>query len=577
LGVFQGGGHIINIGLVLELNEEERDLLVAELMQTGLAVAMAYGFFRFDPALCPYLRLGMDEAALEESTARWIESMRQLSVFLYQQRFENTQVSATLTLLELPNLMVLLDLARAQGDAEATVTLAARLEQLIAFLGNPHLLARVAAIREEETKKLEQEGWSHNRFVSSGMQIERLLGKGNFTQALQEAQGLLEKCRQAGEQAYDEAPYNTAVSHFLLGRILKMGGASQAAIPFTEEAYTRFQRLAGQGSTDAAGMASACLTEKGDCLLFLGRYEEAAAAYEENIKRAANLKDNRQVAVGKGQLGTVRMFQGRYEDALGAYAEAIKIFTDLNEPASIATMLHQTGMVHEEAGQWEAAEQAYRQALAIDVQQHNHGGEAASLGQLGNLYQKMGRLEEAVIFYRQAADKYVEINSLADEGLVRNNLAITLIKLKRYNEARTEILRAIECNEPFGHAAEPWNAYKILSDIERAEGNAEAAQATREKAIQLYLAYRRDGGENYTGTGRLCFDFRQALEENKTEEMAAVLEERLKQPGISSLMKTLIPKLQAIIAGSRDPELANDPELYYRDAVEVTLLLEEMK
>jgi tetratricopeptide (TPR) repeat protein len=577
LGVFQGGGHVYPISEVLELTQEDIMLLVAQLMRTGLAVAMSYGFFHFDPALCPYLRLGMNEVALEASTARWIESMRQLTAFLYQQLSKDARMGLNLTLMELPNLMVLLDLVRAQGDAEKTVNLATSLEQLIALLGRPHLLALVIAIREEETKKLEQGGWSHIQFASIGMQIERLLEKGNFSQALQEAQGLLEKCRQAGEDAYDEAPYDTAVSHFLLGRIFKKGGASQAALPLIEEAYTRFQRLAGQGNDAADRMASVCLTEKGDCFLFLGRYEEAAAAYEEGIETSANLKDDRAVAVGKGNLRTVRMLQDRYDDSLRAHQEAREIFSNLGEPGMVAVSWHQAGMVHEQAGQWEAAEQAFRQSLAIEVQQHIPAGEADSLLQLGNLYDKMGRLEDAVIFYRQAVNKYMEIKDVAKEGLSRSNLAIKLIKLKRYAEARTEILRAIECRKEFGHAAQLWVSYDILCDLERAEGNAEAARAAREKAIELYLAYRRDGGENQTGTGRLCLAVRQALKENKTTEMAAVLEAILKEPDLDDAVKVLIPKLQTILAGSRDPELANDPELPYDVAAEVRMLLEEMK
>jgi tetratricopeptide (TPR) repeat protein len=62
----------------------------------------------------------------------------------------------------------------------------------------------------------------------------------------------------------------------------------------------------------------------------------------------------------------------------------------------------------------------------------------------------MGQLEDAVTFYRQAADIYVALGDIADEGLVRNNLADTFIKLKRYDDARQEILRAIECRgEPY--------------------------------------------------------------------------------------------------------------------------------
>jgi hypothetical protein len=39
----------------------------------------------------------------------------------------------------------------------------------------------------------------------------------------------------------------------------------------------------------------------------------------------------------------------------------------------------------------------------------------------------------------------------------------------------------------------------------------------------------------------------------------------------------LIPTLQAILDGSRDPALANNPDLHYTDAVEVRLLLDRLK
>ena len=47
-----------------------------------------------------------------------------------------------------------------------------------------------------------------------------------------------------------------------------------------------------------------------------------------------------------------------------------------------------------------------------------------------------------------------------------NNLANTLRKLRRYDEARQAIQQAITCNAEFGHAAEPWTAWHILADIE---------------------------------------------------------------------------------------------------------------
>jgi Tfp pilus assembly protein PilF len=98
----------------------------------------------------------------------------------------------------------------------------------------------------------------------------------------------------------------------------------------------------------------------------------------------------------------------------------------------------------------------------------------------------INRPEEAAAFYRQAADKYVESRDAANEGSVRNNLAATLHKLRRLDEARQEIRQAIECDAQFGHASSPWAAWAILALIETDADNP-AAEATG-KAIACYLA-----------------------------------------------------------------------------------------
>jgi hypothetical protein len=56
--------------------------------------------------------------------------------------------------------------------------------------------------------------------------------------------------------------------------------------------------------------------------------------------------------------------------------------------------------------------------------------------------------------------------------------------------------------------------------------------------------------------------------------MTSLLTELLNDPELSSSLKALIPKLQALLAGSRDPGLAVDPELDYTDAAEILFLLE---
>jgi len=171
----------------------------------------------------------------------------------------------------------------------------------------------------------------------------------------------------------------------------------------------------------------------------------------------------------------------------------------------------------------------------------------------------------------------VRLQDLANEGRARNNLADTLIKLRRYDGARQELQRTIECDKPFGRAAEPWKTWGNLEDLERATGHAEAAQAARQQARQTYLSYRRAGGVSQSGRAQLFDLVAQAIEQNAPAEARQLLSQLASDPERPPLLKALVSKLQSILAGDRDPALAADPELDYQDASELQLLLERLE
>jgi tetratricopeptide (TPR) repeat protein len=188
----------------------------------------------------------------------------------------------------------------------------------------------------------------------------------------------------------------------------------------------------------------------------------------------------------------------------------------------------------------------------------------------------LGRTEEAVAFLRQAADKCVE-NDAANEGRLRNNLGATLYKLRRVNEARQELYRAIECKEQFGHAVEPWKSWAILSDIERDAGNPAAAAEARRKAVERYLAYRRDGGENHNGDGRLSLAVTQHLLAGDAAAAASLLLQVAVDPNLPTQLRPFIEALQAIVAGSRDRALADSRDFDYTMAAEILFLIETLE
>jgi tetratricopeptide (TPR) repeat protein len=577
LGVFHGSMDLDVLRAMTGWEPAEVEGLAMELVGTGLATPNPYNHLSLNPALCPYLKASLSEEELQGLTAGWLEAMSAYLRYLDQQQSQNTEMAATLTLLELPNLFALLDRSQAAADPETTIDRATSLYSLLKRMGKPRLLERVARVREAAAAVL-GEGLSHARFAASVSRIEQQLADGRLREALAGALQLLQQAQAAGEAAYAEAEYNLATSFVLLGRVLKTGGEAQQALPLLQEAGRRFEAFANKRpGMGAERMASVCFTEQADCLTNLGRYDAAAAAYEEAIRRAEQREDLRSVAVNKGQLGSVRSEQYRYAEALEAYQQARDTFSRLNEPGSVAKSWHMIGMVHQAAGQPGAAEEAYNQSLAINVRLGDQTGQASNLGQLGNFYDDdLQRPEEAVAFYRRAEEIYGEIGDLAKEGINQSNLADTFRKLQRLDEARQAIRRAIECKESFGHAAEPWKTWNILADIETAAGNSAAAADARHQAIGTFLAYRRDGGENQYTSGRLALAVRLALASGDLAEATSLLQQLAGDPDFANKLPFLTA-LQAITAGSRDRSLAEDPALEYHETAEVLLLIEALE
>ncbi|KAA3660393.1 MAG: tetratricopeptide repeat protein, partial [Calditrichaeota bacterium] len=522
-----------------------------------------------------YLKLGQSQQHLAELETTWAQAMTQLVGFLYEQNFKDSMMAKNLTLYELPNLMALLERLENQLDAdnaEAISDVAGKIEQLLADLNRPPALARAAALRQKAAEMMPE--WGRTRFRNQRLRIERLLQKGQLQPAYQQAQELLEKAQTAGPAAYSGANYDLGLANFMLGRVLRLGGQAAPALEHLTEAQRLFEALGERG----ASMASGSLTEQADCLTALGRLDEAVEKYEQSIKRFEKLEDFRWLVVGKVQLADVLNTQGKHNDAIASYEEARAIFEQQNEPASVATAWHQIGVVYQDAGRYEQAEVAYRRSLDIETQNHNRAGQGFSLVELGRLYsEKLNRQEDAVVFYRQATDIAIELGDLKSEGVRRNNIADTLRKLKRYDEARVEIERAIECKKELGHAGTVWNAYGILQEVETAQGRHEAARAAWVQARQAYFAYRQQGGYAQFHGGKLVEHILGLVAQQKTQELDQVFALFAADSRLPESRRILLHAVQTILNGSRDTALADDPALNYSDAAEILFLIERLK
>lgn len=575
LSVFHGA---VNLDMLCDMMEwEEADVasLGRELLETGLASQNPYNHLTLNPALCPYLRAGIEAADLEDLTGRWVEAMSDYTQFLRDNQSNNVAYSSTLTLLELPNLFALLDIVERAGDAEATIALASNLHALLQTLGKPRLVERVCQVRDAAAETLGTD-WNQTQFEAAKSRIEQQLEDRHLEEALIGAQELLNHAQTAGENAYPNAAFDLAYAGYVLARALKASGRSHEALPLLQEAQKRFEAIPDEPG--AVTNASVCITEAAECLFYLGRYDEAMAAYEEGIKRDEKAGDHRGITVAIGQIGIIRREQGFHDEALEIFAETRQRFEDLNEPGMVSGYWYHAGLAYEQKNDPEAAEDAYRQSLAIDEQLGNVAAQASSLERLGNLYSySLGRLDEAVTLYQQALAIAIEVGDVSMEELSRINLADVLRQLKRFDEARQEIQQAIKRKAKSGNASEPWTPWAALAAIEADAGNSAASAEAKSKALAFYLTYRRNGGENHDYEGDISFSVIESLLADDKAAAESQLKEAAAGPDVTESDKTFIRALEAIVAGSRDTSLAEAPELNYLMAAEIIILIETLE
>ena len=628
LGVVEGGSCLLAMGMLLEVDPQSCLALGGMLAQVGLCEVIGVVenprrpsdiFYRFDPALAPALLRELRERggkAETQARGRWAEAYRQLAGFLYEQQYQDIHLAAHLTRWELPNLLGALryfatacesihegapgDDSTLDASPEVVIDFTTDAESLLRNLGRREALAEASAIRERAAKLHEQRSdgaLTHAGYLAAQQEIEVLLEGCRFREAVTAGQALADSAESLADDAYAGAAYDRAMAQIILGRALSMASAPQAAMTPLAAARERFEALAACGNSVAALMISACITEEADCLLDLGQLDSAAARYEEAIERSRKQEHRRGVATGTFQLGTVRLQQRRYSDALQAYAEARRLFEALNEPKSVAIVWHQIGIAQQEVGKLDDAESAYQHSLSMKIQAGDKPGEASTRDQLGLLYGRMeGRLEDAVVYHLQSAEIRQEAGLLREEGRSRSNVAPKLIALGRFDEARAELERAITCIGQFGANAAPWKTWGTLHKLESAAGNHAAAAAARAEAIAAYAAARRAGWEITAGQGaQLCRVVRliALAKDPVTPPDAIPAEVRAQLPqldtqlrgqlaawsgdsDVQAYLRAIAPALLAILDGSRDPALAEDPALDYDDAVELTLLLEQL-
>ncbi len=580
LAVLQGGGNLVVVSHVMrsesvEAAKSDMDSLVA----AGLAEEKQYTFYQLDDALLAHLRTTVGKDERQVSYQHWLAAMDQLLGFLYQQYFEDNVMAVALATLERDNLMAYLgEIAQAPNlvneNAPQVLVLLKRMEKLISKQEAP-------AEKEELTQWMKNADsllgpWSAVRFDLERQNVEQLLKQGSLEPASRAAQSLVQQCHEAGSTAYVGANNDLALSNILLGRVMKAGGSGEQALTYLQQAQTLLEPTVENDKTAGLYLV-ASLMEQGECLFTQGQLVPAEVSYSKAIEVAESVGDLRGSGIAQTQRASIYSAMERPADALRGFESALEIFQSSDEVVLTVNVWHQIAMLHRVNEDFDSAKSALESALALLQAQGNAPGVISSLLELGSLSETQENFPEAVDYYRQAlkaaedsGDQYRQVaagNRLADAQRQAGNIAEALMVLEQ----------AGNLGQQFGHDAEPWKTWKILSDLEAASDNPDGSQVARQRAIEAYVAFRVEGGQNNEGDGQLCAMVLQGIQTQETARVGEMLAKLgANDAWQSTENKALLSVLNDFLEGKREIPLIENTELNYRHAAELMILQDRL-
>ena len=580
LAVLQGGGNLVVVSHVMrsesvEAAKSDMDSLVA----AGLAEEKQYTFYQLDDALLAHLRTTVGKDERQVSYQHWLAAMDQLLGFLYQQYFEDNVMAVALATLERDNLMAYLgEIAQAPNlvneNAPQVLVLLKRMETLISKQEAPAEKEKLTQWMKNADSLLG--AWSAVRFDLERQNVEQLLKQGSLEPASRAAQSLVQQCHEAGSTAYVGANNDLALSNILLGRVMKAGGSGEQALTYLQQAQTLLEPTVENDKTAGLYLV-ASLMEQGECLFTQGQLVPAEVSYSKAIEVAESVGDLRGSGIAQTQRASIYSAMERPADALRGFESALEIFQSSDEVVLTVNVWHQIAMLHRVNEDFDSAKSALESALALLQAQGNAPGVISSLLELGSLSETQENFPEAVDYYRQAlkaaedsGDQYRQVaagNRLADAQRQAGNIA----------EALTVLEQAGNLGQQFGHDAEPWKTWKILSDLEAASDNPDGSQVARQRAIEAYVAFRVEGGQNNEGDGQLCAMVLQGIQTQETARVGEMLAKLgANDAWQSTENKALLSVLNDFLEGKREIPLIENAELNYRHAAELMILQDRL-
>lgn len=263
-----------------------------------------------------------------------------------------------------------------------------------------------------------------------------------------------------------------------LGFILCLQGRSAEGRPCLEQALAVFTKVgnAREVAWCHNAMGQAELEPGGDPARGLAELKEARRLFLE-------LGDLETAAWTLNRLGRAALQQGRYDEAAAAFEEALSLFGRLRHLRGRALALRSLCEAHAAKGDREAAVRTVERAVAEALAHGDVAGQAAALLQKAQLQAPLDA-EAALATLQTARACFAQAGSESGAALALEARAGVLCQKGDRRGARAALEEALECHVQKGQREAEARLCVRLGDLDQAEGRPQGGEPWYQRALR---------------------------------------------------------------------------------------------
>ena len=293
--------------------------------------------------------------------------------------------------------------------------------------------------------------------------------------------GHLEDASRAFDAALAHCPADARAEH---SRILRSRAYLQARVNDWDEAVRSCETAMLLSEHDGPA-CNAIRQTQGIIHLQRGQLEEARALFAEVVAEATTDPERYLRTAALANLGTVLWRLGDHDESLRCLEESLALRKRLGLVIEYAQILVNLGIIQSKRGELGEAGRLLAEARELKERVGDRPGLAAIENSLGGLAVRAGRLTEAIPHFSRAVELHREGQNRARAAVALHNLGEVLLDLGRLDEAEIPLAEARAVREELGLGAALVSSLRAEAKLLAARGEAEAAERTFDRALDL--------------------------------------------------------------------------------------------